>query len=146
MDAAELSTKKTIPEKSPTARATPTTEARVRRGLRTRSRSVKLSNRLLLRQAPVFEADDAVEPPGDGHVVRDDDEGGADRALGLDQEIHGRRRGLAVQLAGGFVGEYQPRLVHQSAGDANALPLAARQLVRELARVVGQPQAGEQLD
>src|ERR1700674_4102130 len=57
MVAAELSTKKTIPEKSPTASATPTTEARVRRGLRSRSRRLKLSNRLFLRQPPILEPD-----------------------------------------------------------------------------------------
>jgi hypothetical protein len=52
--------------------------------------------------------------------------------------------GAAVQVAGGLVGEHHQRLVDQGPGHRDALPLAARQLVGEVAGLLGHPEPLEQ--
>ena len=48
-----------------------------------------------------------------------------------------------VEVAGRLVGEEQRRLVHQRAGDGDALLLAAGELARQVVLAVGQADGGE---
>src|ERR1700686_3032472 len=78
---AEPSTKNAVDENRPTASATPTTDAKVRRGLRRRSRRLYLRNqrsRAVADQLAISEHHHPFESRGDIRVVRDDDQGGAD--------------------------------------------------------------------
>ncbi len=58
---------------------------------------------------------------------------------------HLLRRGR-VEVARRLVGEHQRRVRHDRPGERDALLLAARQLVREVAAAVGQPDRVERLD
>src|SRR5439155_4111860 len=85
--ALEPSTKKRTPEKSPTPSVTPTSDASVRRGLRTRSRRTYLSI-----EPPIAEADRPVHALRDRRVVGDHDERGSELPLRRQQEVdHGGR-------------------------------------------------------
>src|ERR1700674_1232450 len=75
---AEPSTKKAVDEKSPTASATPTTDAKVRRGLRRRSRRLYLSNPrsgTVADHLAIAECHHPFESSRDIRVVGDDDQG-----------------------------------------------------------------------
>src|ERR1700716_3787421 len=112
--AADPSTKKAVEEKRPTARATPTTDAKVRRGLRTRSRRLYLSTshrRAVADNLAIAERDHALEPSRDVRVVGHDDKGRAGDFLRIEHQVEHRSRGLAVELAGGFISEDEPRSV-----------------------------------
>ena len=67
----------------------------------------------------------------DGAVVGDHDDGGP---LGVDaaEQAHDAVGGLAVQVAGGLVGDDDLGLVEEGAGDGDALLFAAGELVRHL--------------
>lgn len=67
--------------------------------------------------------------PAHRRVVGNDDDGVPARGDAPEQLEHFvRLRG--IEGAGGLVGQHDPRIVHQRPGDADALPLAARQFVR----------------
>ena len=55
-----------------------------------------------------------------------------------DREHLGAR--VAVEVAGGLVGQDQRRLGNQRAGDADSLLLAARELGRDVAQAIAQAQ------
>ncbi|KWV89639.1 hypothetical protein PFLmoz3_00752 [Pseudomonas fluorescens] len=60
------------------------------------------------------------------------------------EQGHDLGAAMAVEGAGGFVGEDDMAAVHQGAGDGHPLLLPTRQLVRPIAGALGQAQAGEQ--
>ena len=65
------------------------------------------------------------------------------RLLEQAQDVDG---GGAVEVAGGFVGEHDERLVAQRPGDRHPLALAARQRRGQEVRPVGEPDSLQQLD
>ena len=62
-------------------------------------------------------------------VVGDEEDGDALVAVEALQEVHDFVAGFGVEVAGGFVGEDEFGLVNESAGDGDALLLAAGELV-----------------
>ena len=61
------------------------------------------------------------------------------------QQVEDLVRGGRVELAGGFVGEQNGRLVGERDGDRDALLLAARQAVRPVVGTFGQADSLEQV-
>jgi hypothetical protein len=74
-------------------------------------------------------------------VVGDDDEGRALFARALEHQVEHPVRRLAVQVAGGLVGQHAGRLGDQRTRDGHALAFAARQLRRRVAHARGQAHA-----
>ena len=71
-------------------------------------------------------------------VVRDDHEAGAPLAVQLQHQLEYLRGIGAIQVAGGFVGQHQPRLGNQRARHCRPLPLATGQLVRPMGQALAQ--------
>jgi hypothetical protein len=69
---------------------------------------------------PVADFDAAVGDGGDGGVVGDDGDGAA-LPVELAEQFEDRFAGGGVEVAGGFVGEEDGRVVDQRAGDGGAL-------------------------
>ena len=90
----------------------------------------------------VAHLDDALGAGGDVAVVGDQDHHVA--LAGLVEQRHDFRAAVAVEGAGGFVGEDDMAAVHQRTGDRHPLLLAAGQLVRTVGGALGQAQAFEQ--
>jgi NAD(P)H-dependent flavin oxidoreductase YrpB (nitropropane dioxygenase family) len=81
---------------------------------------------------------------GDLGVVGGDEQGGA--GVGhVKQPAEDDRSGGPVLLGGRFVGEQDPRVQRDRAGDRHPLLLTARELLDELVGVVGEPELGESL-
>ena len=77
----------------------------------------------------VGEADDALGASGEREVVRHQDDGGARFAIERLEQLDDVRAGVAVEVAGGLVGEEHARRVAEGARDGDALLLAAGELV-----------------
>src|SRR5439155_1041869 len=75
-------------------------------------------------------------------LVRDHDDRLAP-VVQVAEHLHQLRAGGRVEVPGGLVGEQDRGLVHEGAGDRDALALAARQLVGPVVHSVAQPDAGE---
>ncbi len=85
----------------------------------------------LFDDAAAFEDHHAVaDLADDRHLVGDQDDGQAQPAVDVAQQREDRLGALRVQRRGGFVAEQDLRLVHQRAGDADALFLSAGELYR----------------
>ena len=63
----------------------------------------------------------------------------------LEQQLHDAPRRVGVEVAGGLVGEEDPRPVHQGTGDRHALLLTAAQLIGKLVELVLEPDDPERL-
>ena len=94
--------------------------------------------------APVAHRHHARQPTGDVLVVRDHHDRRALVVQPVEQVEDGRAGGL-VEVAGGLVGEQDPRRVHERPGDGDPLALAARQLGRRVPRTGPEPDAVERL-
>src|SRR5262245_27735107 len=79
---------------------------------------------------------------GDVGLVRDDDHGDAGRIKLLEQ-LDDLVSGMAVECAGRLVGENDMRIVDQSAGNSDALLLAARKLGRLMRFAMREPDLGK---
>ena len=93
--------------------------------------------------ASVFDFDDAVGLTGDVRVVRDHDDR-VTLTVQLLDDFHDGFAAFGIQRAGRFVGQNDFTAVHQRARDADALLLAAGQLVRFVAQPVAQIQIFQQ--
>jgi hypothetical protein len=91
----------------------------------------------------VADFDDAFGPGRDFAVVGDEDHHVALARQFVEQRHH-LGAAVAVEGAGGFVGEDDVAAVHQRPGNRHPLLLAAGQLVRAVAGARGQAQAVEQ--
>ena len=78
-------------------------------------------------------------------VVRRDDDRHAALVDEPPQQAHDRLRPCGVELRGRLVGDQQPRLVREGAGDRDALLLAARELLRAMVHPVGEVDEPQQL-
>ncbi len=79
-------------------------------------------------------------------VVRDDDECGAQRMVGLQQEIEDRLRVVGVERARRLISQDDARMADERAGDGNPLALSARELIRELFGLVPDAEERERLE
>src|SRR5207302_8643110 len=78
---------------------------------------------LVLHDSAIVEVDYALRSAADVGVVGDDDDGSA-ACDQLVEELEDLLAGLAVERAGGLVGEEDQGVVDHGAGDADALLLA----------------------
>ena len=94
-------------------------------------------------QAAVAHRPDRVQPGADERVVRRDDQRRADLVADLQQHVRDVVGGGAVELAGGFVGQDQPRARREHPRDDDALRLPAGQLLRQLVAQLVELEQGE---
>ena len=95
-----------------------------------------------LRNPAVFHDDDPVGMFRDLPVVRHHDDGSALGVQALEDSEH-FRPALGIQVAGGFIGENDRRIVDQGVGDGHPLLLAAGELAGRIVEPVRQPDRGE---
>ena len=79
----------------------------------------------------VLDREDAVGHRRDLRAVGHEHQAAAGLARDAVEERHHLLAGRVVEVAGGLVGEEEPRVLHEGAGDRDALLLAARQAVGE---------------
>ena len=91
-------------------------------------------------------ADDAVgEAAGQIHIVDVDDHGNVALAGAARDQLHDLDRGLRIERRGGLVGKHEVRLLHQRARNADALALAAGELVGALGGEIAEADGVEQM-
>ena len=102
-----------------------------------------VARRLLDQRAQVHHADPVGDVPDHREVVRDDQVGQAEVVLQVLQQVDHLGLDRDVERGDRLVGDDQVGLERQRPGDADALPLAAGELVRVLATApaVGRPTA-----
>ena len=81
---------------------------------------------------------------GETGVVGDQQQRHAPRRTGGEDQVDHGPAGVAVEIAGGLVGQQQPWPVDQGAGQGHALLLATRQLARIVGHALPEPDLGEQ--
>src|SRR5664280_1629376 len=86
----------------------------------------------------ILQVDDPLGVLCHHRVVRHDDNGGA-LVMQFQQQLHDLFPGMAVQVAGGFVGDDHDRIGDQGARNRHALLLAARKLLGLVVHAVSQP-------
>lgn len=74
---------------------------------------------------------------GDGLVVGGDDDSGAVGLLDLLEEIDDCIYIVMVEVAGGFVGDENGRIVVEGTGDGGTLDLTARKFGGEMVEMIG---------
>ena len=77
--------------------------------------------------------------------MRDQHQRGTGRAGLVAQHVQHAGRGGRIEVAGGFVRQQQPGLVHQRTGDRHALQLPTAQFLRQAGAQSGQPHRLEHL-
>ena len=90
----------------------------------------------------VLDFDDAVGVFGDVAVVGDEDDGVA-FGVQFAEDFHHFFAAVAVERAGGFVGEDDLPAVHQGAGDGDALLLPTGKLAGFVVGAVAEAEAGQ---
>jgi len=71
-------------------------------------------------------------------IVRGEHERGRILLLHAAHQFDDRRTRVRIEIGRWFVGEHEVRLLHERTGDRDALLLAATQLIRSLAAVIGE--------
>src|SRR4051812_31725362 len=77
--------------------------------------------------------------------MRDEHDRGAGLSVEHLEQLDDVRAGLAVEVAGGLVGEEEARRVAERSRDCDALLLATRELIGKVMQAVAEPDAREQL-
>ena len=85
--------------------------------------------------AAIHHGDAIADLPDQPEVVRDEEVGQAEPLLQIEQQIHDLRLHRHVEGRHRFVADDERRLERERAGEADALALAAAELVRILRRV-----------
>src|SRR5690349_18184567 len=99
-----------------------------------------------LDDAALLHDDDPVgERADDVHLVRDDEDRDSELPVDAAEEAEHLLRRVGVESARGLVGEKDPGAGGEGAGDADALLLAARELFRVAAGLVGEADEPEEL-
>src|SRR5882757_7416709 len=81
-----------------------------------------------LHEAPVVEGDGAAADASNQLPIVSGDDHGGTASVDFAEEIHDLERQIGIEIARGFIGEDQLRLVDQGPGDGNTLLLTAGQL------------------
>ena len=96
-------------------------------------------------QLPALHSEAAVGEGGVLFVVGNDDEGGAALLAQAGHQLIKDAAVLAVEVAAWFVGQYQFRVVHQGAGNGDALLFTAGELRWEMIEALREAEACKQL-
>ncbi len=89
--------------------------------------------------APIQHPDHAVNPPGDGVIVGDDDDGHAELAVEQAQHVEDGVAGFGIDFAGRLVRQQQRGVIGDGDSDGDALLLAAAERARLVIEAVCQP-------
>ena len=92
-----------------------------------------------------FQDEDSVGFAGEGSVVGDHDYGLAVVAVEFFDDVHDLAAGFDVEVAGRFVGEEDAGVVHEGAGDGDALAFAAGELAGAVLEAVGEAELFEKV-
>ena len=92
-----------------------------------------------INEPPMIKRDDTIDEASNTRVVRSDDHRFCLRRARVRSAATTDAPALAVEARGGFVGENDPRIEKQGAGDRHALLLAARQQATVCFRRRGHP-------
>ena len=95
--------------------------------------------------ATIDELDLAIGGGGNRLTVGDEKDGGFFFASEASDEFDDGVTGGGVEIAGGFVGEKNRRLVDEGAGDGGALKLSAGELVGAVVGAIGELDGGEEI-
>ena len=95
--------------------------------------------------ATIDELDLAIGGGGNRLAVGDEKNGGFLFASEAGDEFDDGVTGGGVEIAGGFVGEKNRRLVDEGAGDGGALKLSAGELVGAVVGAIGEMDGGEEV-
>ena len=95
--------------------------------------------------ATIDELDLAIGGGGNRLAVGDEKDGGFLFASEAGDEFDDGVTGGGVEIAGGFVGEKNRRLVDEGAGDGGALKLSAGELVGAVVGAIGELDGGEEV-
>ena len=95
--------------------------------------------------ATIDELDLAIGGGGNRLAVGDEKDGGFLFASEASDELDDGVTGGGVEIAGGFVGEKNRRLVDEGAGDGGALKLSAGELVGAVVGAIGELDGGEEV-
>jgi len=95
--------------------------------------------------ATIDELDLAIGGGGNRLAVGDEKDGGFLFASEASDELDDGVTGGGVEIAGGFVGEKNRRLVDEGAGDGGALKLSAGELVGAMVGAIGELDGGEEV-
>ena len=98
---------------------------------------------LVPHDSAVAERDDPAAVAGDVGLVRDEHDGQAVLGVEALEDVHDLDARARVEVARRLVGEQDRGIVHERPRDGDALLLAARELVRVVARAVAQTDGGE---
>ena len=109
--------------------------------IRSRTRSAAL----VARQPAVLERDHAAAHLVDHLAVVGDHQDRRTRAVDSVKQLHDPDRRVRVEVPGRLVADQERRVVDDRARDRDALLLAARELVRKRAHLVGEPDEREHL-
>ena len=100
----------------------------------------------ILDHQPVRQADHPTGASGKRQVVRHEHDARSRFAVELLDQLDDATARAGVQIASGFVGEQDSRVVGEGSRDRHALLLTAGQLGREMVHAIPQSHAREQLD
>jgi hypothetical protein len=95
--------------------------------------------------ATIDELDLAIGGGGNRLAVGDEKDGGFLFASEASDELDDGVTGGGVEIAGGFVGEKNRRLVDEGAGDGGALKLPSGELVGAVVGAIGELDGGEEV-
>jgi hypothetical protein len=93
----------------------------------------------------VFHVNDPVSAGGDAVVMSDEDDGFAALVQPVN-EVQDFSAGFRIEVSGRFVGEDHEGIVHERAGDGDALLLATGQLVGAVVEAIAQADEGGQFE
>ena len=114
-------------------------------GTRGRRRWLPREGHRVRRDRAIAEPQDAVREARELRVVGDEDEGRSQLAVQLAQEAHHVGPVGGVEVAGGLVGEEDPRAVDEGPGHRHPLLLPPGELRRVVVAAVAEPDALEEL-
>src|SRR5258706_6540426 len=110
-------------------------------------RTIARERRRLSRpQHSIHELKDATRTRRNCAVVSCDQQAGAKIAVELEHQRENSVRGLAIEVAGGFVGQHACRLSHERTRERHALPFPARELRRRVFEPMTEPDFTQHVD
>ncbi len=99
---------------------------------------------LIAHDKTIAQGDDAVRMGGERGIVGHHHQRRAFATVEFEQQFENLLAGLAIEIAGGFIGEQDGRPGDESAGERDTLLFAARELDRIVVEAVRETYAGQQ--